>query len=82
MYISTIIIPLLSTFIQSLHRALFEVQSSLHYEMPILINNEKCGVTAVFDESGNLLNLITVDEEGWSDDNYGDSTNEVLALNN
>lgn len=54
----------------------------VYYEMPILINNEKCGVTAVFDESGNLLNLITVDEEGWSDDNYGDSTNEVLALNN
>lgn len=54
----------------------------VYYEMPILINGEKCGVTAVFDESGNLLNLITVDEDGWSDDNYGDSTNEVLALEN
>lgn len=50
------------------------------YEMPLLINEEKCGVTAVFDESGNLLNLITVDEDGWSDENYGDSTAEVLAL--
>ena len=50
------------------------------YEMPLLINEEKCGVTAVFDEAGNLLNLITVDEDGWSDDNYGDSTQEVLAL--
>lgn len=50
------------------------------YEMSLLINEEKCGVTAVFDESGNLLNLITVDEDGWSDENYGDSTAEVLAL--
>lgn len=54
----------------------------VYYEMPILINGEKCGVTAVFDEAGNLLNLITVDEDGWTDDNYRDSTDEVLALEN
>lgn len=54
----------------------------VYYEIPILINGEKCGVTAVFDEAGNLLNLITVDEDGWTDDNYRDSTDEVLALEN
>lgn len=54
----------------------------VYYELPILICDEKCGVTAVFDESGNLLNLISVDEDGWTDDNYRNSTNEVVALEN
>lgn len=54
----------------------------VYYEMPILINEEKSGITAVFDEAGNLLNLITLEDEGWSEDNYRDSTDEVLALEN
>ena len=54
----------------------FDVGSDLHLEEAL----QALGVTAVFDESGNLLNLITVDEDGWSDENYGDSTAEVLAL--
>lgn len=54
----------------------------VYYEMAILLNGEKCGVTAVFDKSGMILNLITVDEDGWTDDNYKDSVDEVLALEN
>lgn len=54
----------------------------VYYEMPILISGEKCGVTAVYDKDGNLLNLISVYEDGWTDDNYRNSTDEVLALEN
>ena len=52
---------------------------SVYYELPIYINEEYCGATAVYDEEGNLLNVVT-NEDIWNEDNYIISYDEIMSL--
>ncbi|MDE6663778.1 MAG: hypothetical protein K2K46_10615 [Lachnospiraceae bacterium] len=46
------------------------IGEKVEYEVPILINDEYIGAKLLFDVDGNLLNIATITEEGWSNDNY------------
>jgi hypothetical protein len=47
----------------------------IYYELPILLNGEYSDATAVFDEEGNLLNILT----DWDSDVYIDSYDEIMS---
>lgn len=49
----------------------------VYYQIPLTINGETFGVDAVFDKEGNILNIVTDEEDGWSADNYGDCIDEI-----
>lgn len=49
----------------------------VYYQIPLTINGETFGVDAVFDKDGNILNIITDEDAGWSADNYGDCIDEI-----
>lgn len=49
----------------------------VYYQIPLTINGETFGVCAVFDKEGNILNIVTEEDAGWSADNYGDCLDEI-----
>lgn len=40
------------------------------YEIPLLVNGEPTGAVSVFDKDGNLLNIVTYDDEEWNEEKY------------
>lgn len=54
------------------------VGEDVEYEVPILINGEYVGAKMLFDKEGNLLNIATINEEGWSSDRYIDSNGDKI----